>query len=609
MGRLPCVAVLAAATACVFIPEAHAHVDLAGNGRGDQLLLHQVLGQVNRPLFAGARPAGGPFGPLTPVSPAAAFAERAAVVDDSGGAVIAWRNITDSNFEPPLGAIMTAVRRPGGDFGPPVQLAEDSSYLQLFGNARGDALATWYHYPGPPQYSFRPAGGEFGAAKTLADAPVGVAVENDGTAVAVFWEYRYPEPDHLVVAERLPGGEFGPTRPIPETEGASHARMGAAPNGRSLLAWRGRASVFAMERLPGGDFGPAVKVRSQRADESPVSDVQITPAGAATIARDPDGSRIAVRPAGGSFAPFVRVAFPLESEMTTVSVNDRGDAAAAWHGRGGAVRAAYRSAGRPSWSKRVTVAGAPPFVPATYSPPAIALADSGQATVTWEESDGATVRTYVRDLRGRALGRPRLVHSIPTYFAEGPPSACRPAGGRVLRRTRSVTVFKRAAFKSNGIFGCLRGRGAPVYLGDLLELFPSHTMSIAGPLVAYGYNYFDRVEEGSAISVTDLRDPEFGLNRDVLLDTSDYATLVATRLRANGSLAWISCPDPTYGNGSARECRRVGRAPKHIWVWEARRGYPRLADRGRAIDPRTFRLRGSTVTWRKAGKRHSARLR
>jgi hypothetical protein len=54
---------------------------------------------------------------------------------------------------------------------------------------------------------------------------------------------------------------------------------------------------------------------------------------------------------------------------------------------------------------------------------------------------------------------------------------------------------------------------------------------------------------------------------------------------------------------------RVGGTVKHVFGWNRRQAKPRLLDAGRRVDPRSFELDGSQLTWRRAGKLHRATLR
>ena len=601
MGRPLRVAVLAVAAACAYAPASPARVDLVGNGRGDQVLLHQVLGKHDRQLYAGLRAGGGSFDPFVPISAPVDVAQRQLIVDDAGGAVIGW---TTGTYERQPGALMVVTRAPGGSFGPPVQLASDATLLWLYGNGRGDTMAVWYTQGSRAMYSFRPAGGSFGPPQALDRLPLGVAIDEDGSATAVF-----PDPtgsEQLAVAKRPPEGGFGPAKPIPGTEGALGGLLGAAPNGRALLAWPTRNSVFAMDRQPGGDFGSRQHVRPRYSPR--ITGVLVQPSGAAAIRFGNEGTDIAVRAPGGKFSAAARVAGPPPGEPADLDINDRGDAATSWQGTNGEVMAAYHRAGAPTWNKAVEVAAGPLVSPVLETHPSVAVPASGSATVAWEQSDGERVRTYTRTLRVSILGHRRLVDSIASYLVEGPPSACRPTGVRRLLSGPAATVFREGA----QIFGCFLRRGAPVPLFSRAMGFAAHTMSLEGPLVAYGHDDDSDARSGteSVIRVLDLRDPEFGLNRGAVMERdAETAILLATRLRRNGAIAWLSCPDGSGTHALAKSCRRLGGETKHLFVWGSRVEEPRLVATSRWIDRRTLNLRGSLLTWRDGRKLHRARLR
>jgi hypothetical protein len=191
-----------------------------------------------------------------------------------------------------------------------------------------------------------------------------------------------------------------------------------------------------------------------------------------------------------------------------------------------------------------------------------------------------------------------------------PPSACRPAGARILLASALATVFSTGGY----LYGCLLARGVPEPLnaGPVDDsVFPSSTMTLAGPFLAYGYNYFSEIDEVSTVAVLDLRDPEYGsgMTRSASMEKTEYGRLLATKLRTNGAVAWISCPGGYSGSPPARACRRGGGLVKHVWVYGSRRLDPRLVDRGRMIRPATLRLRGSLLSWRNGRKLHRARLR
>src|SRR3954463_4464584 len=236
---------------------ASAGVDLVGNAHGDQVLLHQLLNHHDRPLFAGTRAAGSAFGPLTPISPGNDVHTPAAAVDDSGGAVAVWEAYPTGST--PGVAVQASIRPPNGKFGPAVELGKGVG-LSFASNERGDALALWKLSTAPAQYSFRPAGGAFGPPTDAPSGTAGVSLDPDGTAT--FYAVELGDDEwSLTTATRPPGGEVGAPRrvaavPSPDPE------FVAARNGRVLLAWVGADALTLAERAPGGDFGPLYDVPS-----------------------------------------------------------------------------------------------------------------------------------------------------------------------------------------------------------------------------------------------------------------------------------------------------------------------------------------------------------
>lgn len=600
MGRLIWIAALATALTAMHLSAASASVYFLGNSRGDQLLLHQVLGQHHRPFFAGLRSPSAGFAPFTPISEPVDISQRSAVIDGGGGAVVAWTTgAQDPNPSP--GRLFVAIRRPGDSFASPVQLASDGTMVWLYGNGRGDTIVVWYTQAGEARYSFRPASGDFGPTQAIDKPPVGIAIEGDGTAVAVF-----SGSSHFELATRPVGADFGPRQPIAGTDGARLGTFAAAPDGRGLLVWTDGPSVFTMDRPAGGDFGPPVRVGA-RADYD-LSGAVVRQSGAALIRFGNLGQAAALRPPGGRFSRMTPIAVPYGGQ-TDLDVNDDGDAAVAWRDYEQRVHARYYTPGS-GWSNPVTVAPAPAFSTIFENSPGVALPASGDATVVWEQTNGTRVRTYARRLRGRNLGRIRLLDSIPTYVRQGPPAACRPKGTRLLASNATATLYR----EHGQIFGCFLASGAPLQLWMGEFAFAAHTISLAGPLVASGYDDDPDGRSGleSTLVVTDLRDPEFGINRGTLMEPDAYpatAVLLATRLRPNGAVAWLSCPDESETRALAKECRRLGGVKKHLFVWPSRAEEPRLVDSSRWIDRRMLKLRGSLLTWRDRGKLRHARLR
>jgi hypothetical protein len=244
--------------------------------------------------------------------------------------------------------------------------------------------------------------------------------------------------------------------------------------------------------------------------------------------------------------------------------------------------------------------------------PSVVVDDSGRATAAWEETNGATVRTYTRDFDQGGISQGVPASSVPSYISEAPPAACRPGDAQVAQASALSTVF----VQHNSVYGCLLARGVPVGLsggyddGVSYEPQSPKRMALAGALLAYAADYGGHSFESSALIVTDLRDPAGGVSRGWGIATTESAELAAIRLRANGAVAWIGCATDQAPYGALNDsCQHRGGDRKEVWVWPVRRRKPSLVDRGRIIDPRSFHLRGSKLTWRHGPKLRHARLR
>jgi hypothetical protein len=254
----------------------------------------------------------------------------------------------------------------------------------------------------------------------------------------------------------------------------------------------------------------------------------------------------------------------------------------------------YRPSDKPRFGTAITLAAARPFATG-FEAPSVAIADSGRATAAWEQDDGATISLVARDFRGSRADRREVVASLPSFVREGPPSACRPAGARVVRSGAQSTVFV-----SDSYYGCLLARGVPARLTNFsLEAGPPSTISLAGPLVAYAGQ--------TEFRIVDLRDPDFGFNRVGALDGPGSAFLAVSRLKPDGAAAWIACARVGKPGESRSSCVRKGGMTKRVYAWNRSAPFPRVLDSGRRIG--SLRLRGSALTWRSGGKVRHARLR
>src|SRR3954451_23986049 len=216
---------------------AFASTDLVANERGDQVLLHTILGQANRPLIAGLREPGGAFGPLRRVAPASSFSQRKAALDSSGRAVAAW-----TTFQHSHGTVAAATRNPGGSFGPARLLADHAGAdLSLAVNTHGDAVVAWRDVDGNIEYSFRPAGGDFTPTAALpwkGWSLVGVSLDDAGEALVVWnQDQGRGQPSPLVESLRPPGGQFLAPRAIDGVPLPAYVSFTSSSAGGALIAW------------------------------------------------------------------------------------------------------------------------------------------------------------------------------------------------------------------------------------------------------------------------------------------------------------------------------------------------------------------------------------
>jgi hypothetical protein len=583
---------------------ADASTQIATNPAGDQVLLHQVLGQQSRALYAGVRPTGGSFTPLSEIAPPPGVFAADARVDDAGGSIASWLS--------PKPAV--AIGGPDGSFGTPVDLSGVTQFatVRLAANARGDAIVAYTAASQRILYLYREAGGAFGSPALLpaSGSLIGVAVDADGTALAVV-----RTDGRVAVSTRPPGGDFGSESAVPGIPRGEYRSLAfaAARNGRTLLAFGvGHRTVKVMERPPGGSFGAPVVVTQPAHDMREPIGAAIAESGAAAVAYE-DFNRhawVRARDAGGPFTASRSIGF----DGTRIEVDDRGDAVALWGVQPQGVSALYRRSGAKRFATALTLAPRRPFAPSAgvYDQPAIepslALDDSGRATAAWEQWDGASVSTFVRDFDGSGASPPAVVDTLPSFVQEAPENTCRPEGRPILRSSDTATVF---AGSAQDRIGCLLARGKPISLAPEYEqsVQPEQTMALTGPFVGYGLDFVGHGEAESEYVVADLRDEVYGVNRGARLDKSELAMLATSRLKANGAAAWISCPDDSQDPARRPACMRVGGTVKHVYGWNRRQAKPRLLDAGRRVDPRSFELDGARLTWRRAGKLHHATLR
>jgi hypothetical protein len=599
---------LAAAVLLLSAPGAQATVTITGNYGDDAIVLFQVLDQSNRRLLASTRTGGGAFGPLRAVTPPGFSSAQLVGVDDAGGAVAVWNGAHPST----TGTIVAAVKPPGGRFGPPDRLSEGTGADEprLAVNGRGDAIALWARYPRALRYSFRPAGGEFSPAADVPGARedgIAVALDADGGAL-VLWARR----GALRSSYRPPGGSFGApvavTGPAREQVVSGTALTAAGRSGDMLLAWQDGGSIEALERRAGSatfEDQPAT-VADGVPDGTPIRSLVAGPDGRAALAYGTAPVSAVVRGTDRRWSVPEPIPAAASLGALQLALNARGEVAAAWAEPGRAKVAAYRPAGG-VFGAPLTLAGRRPL----FSPGPIDdrvslwMDEAGRATATFEISDGERTSAYAREFTEQGA-RPRaLLGRKRTYIREAPRSACIPRRGRVLRRTRRSVI---AEDRLHRPYGCLFARGARVGLSSDTGIEPG--VALAGPLVGYAYDSCDIESCETSVVVADLRDESNGLNRSVAANARGTGHVPALRMRANGAIAWVTCPsnrEPTFiGVG---QCRRGTSKRKEVYAWNAHDRRPRRLEVSSRIDPGSLRLRGSRLTWRNGRQLRTARLR
>ena len=596
------IAVLAALAA--FAPAgAQATVYIASNPRGDQVLSQHVLfQQSNRPGYVATRQRGSRFGPLTPITPSDASYGAAVFVDDAGGALaLATGYVFTDRYLSGFGSSLLLARPPGGDFTQVADLSSDSEPggPTFAAGANGDAIFAWQQYGQPAHYRFRPAGGELGPDTPLPGNDPGqraMSVERDGTVV-----YLWAERAHTFEAERPPGGQFGAPTEVAGVAPYAEWTLASSRNGRMLLLWGDNGAITGVERPPHGHFGSPFKLPIPGGFFN-IHSASIADSGAAAVTAGYTTDYLVARDPGGKFRKAVSFRTHKEGLTSpTAAVDERGDVALAWFDHVRRVFGSYRPAGgRPQKSR--LIAPRPPLTLRQDDRPGLAITSAGRATVAWEASDGAKVRTLARDFSRTKTYRRQRVGVLPSFVREGPPEACRPTGEPIVLSSRQATVFGTDA---GGLHACLLARGAPVPLVTAVEesVQSAETIALAGPFVAYATDYRGHSQFTTSIVVTDLRDPDSGVNRSADPEGFDHdATVLATRLKANGAVAFM---DSVRDDPGARESRNT----THVFAWDLGAATPRPLDSGHRIDPGSLRLNGSELTWRKRGKLHHATLR
>ena len=518
---------------------------IAANARGDAIAAWASGPRGDRSIRAAFRPAGGRFGRPEVVSSHRRDAMPRAAINANGAVVVLW---TRGRSE------LTAWRPAGGPFAEP-QVA--------FANA-GEALI-----------------GLDDAGRTVA-AAVGPVQGDDGV-----------EPLLWVTSDR--GGAWTEPHTVMALESTGLRELRVNGSGQVLASWIAAGRYWTGEASPGGALTavrPPVEARGE------LRSIGLGAGGHAALVYE-RGRRLWLsrRAPGGSWAPASPIGPDIASDDVlsdpAVAIDGGGNAALAWRSDDFAVHSVYApfdAAPRYSQLWRLT--------PGRFAGPELPSAgvaiDNGSAVAAWEESNGEQVDVVARSFGPRGAGRRQRIARRRHY--ERRRSSCRPpSGSTVLRSNREAVVYK---LRGGSVRGCSRLRGLHVGLVDSEYQTGPHAIDLEGSLVGYDWEQCDTGCDYE-INVTDLRDPEHGLNvRGEPDGESDQ--LGSIQVSRTGGYGWIEC---AYGKGCA-----PGTVSGVYKLDSDEVRSDRLA-RGRSVSPRSLTLQGSTLAWLEGGRRRTATLR
>ena len=362
---------------------------LAFDRRGVALVVWRQAGGVQAAL----QPPGAGFG--SPQTLGAGDSPQVGF-DANGDATVLWLRRGNEIGGGCSLCVEVSDRPAGGPFGLPQLVPVEGAYPALAVDPAGDALVL-VRDPGgvakPIRAVFRPAGGAFGAVRTLAGGQTSeplVALDRRGGAVAV-WSRGV----HIEGAFARRGGRFGKVRFVGPGD---IPQLAVNARGDALAVWRlgipPKARVLAAFRPSGGRFGKPQRIsRSDAGEETHGALDGRGNALAIWRRRDRNGHdnwvEAAFRPVHGRFGKPQRLSRrSAGASGARVAFDSRGNALAIWalrlrHDRGTLLQATYRPAGgrfrKPRTISRSEGIGAI----------RLSFARSGEALAVWEDFGSA----------------------------------------------------------------------------------------------------------------------------------------------------------------------------------------------------------------------------
>lgn len=313
--------------------------------------------------------------------------------------------------------------------------------------------------------------------------------------------------------------------------------------------------------------------------------------------------------AAAAFAKPRRLDRASEVSGAMLAANSRGDAVLVWSAVGCRPRAALRPAGA-TFGALVVVSARAGW------PPTAGVLPDGQALIGWTEQDGMVSRQLVARFSAAGAALPQVLAEETVRLRPRQRARCRAARRSVLARNR-FAVYRRVGRGSRReICSLLTGVTETVQDGDFGDFVDS--VRLAGPLAARAtVSGEDAGTDQYAEAVIIVYDTRTGRSPGSLgVELGEEVAVGDLVLAPDGAYAMTVCSTgyDLYGETSPtrlarRLCARPGGRVQVIVVDEIGPGRRRVVSKGRAIDPRSLRLRGRRVTWQQNRRTRSTTLR
>jgi hypothetical protein len=221
-----------------------------------------------------------------------------------------------------------------------------------------------------------------------------------------------------------------------------------------------------------------------------------------------------------------------------------------------------------------------------------------------------TASATVASLVAAAAAGAFVVAPSGTRAASG---GCNPSGSKTILADRSARIYSlRDGDPARGfaLWGCAYSAGKQITLDapDQIYAFLPPALHLNRSVVGFGFDLCDG-DCRTTVTAVDLT-----TGADINAGPASASTRVkigSLRVRSNGSVAWIACPEHQRRDLTASRRPNCVRAGSLDSVYRRRVGSRtrELLDRGRAIDPSSLSLTGTTLSWLHNGRKHTAPLR